>query len=210
MPKPPSPNLFSEQLIPWYVNGTLSEHEMDRVNTQVNASPALTESVNKEMRLTKLLRETSPDVSDLLGQKDRAFEQLLNKVHTRKNALPQRRVWYACAASLLVMVMVLATGAYRALLPQATMPGLNSGVMDYQTLTNAPAYTGTVLQVIFKPSITERQLEELLIENGMRILSGPTQQGVYRIALPPDAESKQYAQLLKKHNTVLWVGIEAR
>jgi hypothetical protein len=52
----------------------------------------------------------------------------------------------------------------------------------YTVTTSAPRPVGEVIRAVFAPSISVGELQAILDEAGLRIVSGPTEAGVYSLA----------------------------
>jgi outer membrane murein-binding lipoprotein Lpp len=200
---------LSEALLPWYVNGTLSETEMDRVSRDVQMQPALAKEINQEIQLAKQWRSDPYALDELLLNEETACRKLIEKlpknpvgVNRRPaNLLPKNRAIarYCIAAALIVGI------ALAGLFPRVT---LDKRAAEYQTLT-APV-GGVVLQLIFQPDTTEREMRTLMLDGEARLLGGPTPNGVYRVVLPVHIDGAHYAKRIKQHPAIRWAELEVQ
>ena len=68
------------ELIPWYVNGTLAEREMDQVSGHVASCAACAEVVKQEVSMAQRVRAQPARLEELLVRQDQAFAQLQNSL----------------------------------------------------------------------------------------------------------------------------------
>ena len=191
----------SELLLPWYVNGTLSEKEMDQVSRDAQASSDIAEQVNQEIQLAQRWREQCEPLDSLLTQESLALAQLTDKLTVNNRFARRFFIDYKTAA-----VVFLGLG----LMGLLTMLPLNEHAQDrYRTLSTGTTVTsGVVLQVIFHPETTEREMRTLMMDGNAHVLSGPTPQGIYRLELPAHIDGAQYAKRLQQHPAIRWAELE--
>jgi hypothetical protein len=74
---------------------------------------------------------------------------------------------------------------------------------NYRTVTNsAPRPQGEVIRAVFSPSITLVELQAILDEAQLKIVSGPTEAGVYSLASSSTLTVRASLALLRQHSTV--------
>jgi hypothetical protein len=74
---------------------------------------------------------------------------------------------------------------------------------NYRTVTSAaPRPRGEVIRAVFSPTITLVQLQSLLDEAQLKIVSGPTEAGVYSLASNSTLTVRSSLALLRQHATV--------
>jgi hypothetical protein len=179
-------------LLPWLVNGRLDDPERIRVEAHLAHCTACRDEYASQRRLYEVLAVDAP------------FEQLptagLKKLHrrltleaghavrtigpTRQDRLPRagrRRMGHIALGFRSIAASVIAIGVVGLL-----------GVRDwhsgpppsYFTLTSpAPQYPDAVIRAVFSPTITVKQRELLLDAAHLRIVSGPSEAGVYSLAM---------------------------
>ena len=193
-------------LLPWYVNGTLSLKERERVEAHLAACRRCQEE-ERACRLAAGAVQAAGEVAPtphpvqfqrVLARIDEAERQESERVHGARHwrvlapfrALidatprPLRGALVAQAAIILVMVGVLAWETLRSA-PQAAPPAA------YRTLSDpAPARVPVLrLRVMFSPKATERQIRELLLDVRGEITNGPSPWGVYTVEVPAGRDS---------------------
>jgi hypothetical protein len=73
----------------------------------------------------------------------------------------------------------------------------------YRTVTSAtPRPQGEVIRAVFSPTITLVELQQILDEAQLKIVSGPTEAGVYSLASSSSLTVRSSLELLCRHPTV--------
>lgn len=184
-----------EQLIPWYVNGTLNEAEMDLVNRHVGRCECCAASVEREVRFARKLRGRPEDLPELPAP-EVGWKRLANRLPK-----PQPLFGSAPAATLAAVMLVVASGAF--LVGQQLQPPA------FQTMTTPPTYQGPVIQLSFEPDVPEHTIRGVVLELGGTVIAGPTSTGVYRIGLPAGSDGAAWVARLRDRSAVRWVALEA-
>jgi Putative zinc-finger len=179
------------ELLPWYVNESLSPQESAEVESHLSACPLCQAEVARCNNLNQSVKSnpqdtwkpSAPHFAKILNNVD-AIEQ---RATTKKSAgwlanwLPWLSATPGPARFALglqgALVLALATTLlYRGLVPTD----------DYRTLSDpAPAtqITGPQIRVVFAEDITEKEMRTLLLNISSRLIAGPSSLGVYTIAL---------------------------
>lgn len=183
-----------QELIPWYVNGTLDESEMDHFSQHLKGCEDCRQEVESELAFARRYSgKAFPGFGDS-HRIDTGLSRLLERLETAGEAPPEA----GPARSRLPLVLGLAATVVVFCL--ISVLWVVPGGQIYRTLTSAPAKAeGTILQVMFEPQALERDVREVLTASGATIVSGPSAQGVYRIALPADSDEKEIIARLKHH-----------
>ena len=73
----------------------------------------------------------------------------------------------------------------------------------YRTVTSAvPRSRDETIRAVFSPTITLVELQSILHEAQLRIISGPTEAGVYSLASDSNLPVRSSLELLRRHATV--------
>ena len=73
----------------------------------------------------------------------------------------------------------------------------------YHTVTSAaPRAPDEVIRAVFSPAITLVELQAILDEAQLRIISGPTEAGVYSLAATSERPVTASLSLLRRHTSV--------
>lgn len=174
-------------LLPWLVNGRIGEADRLRIEAHLAQCADCREERAAQQRLCEVVAADAP------------FEQLpaagLAKLHRRierepaaagsptgttrsaphVRSLRRRRLALAASMAAIAVMAALAVGRY----------GAHRGVAsDYYTVTSpAPQAQGAVIRAVFSPAMTVAQLQALLDGAHLRIVSGPTEAGVYSLSM---------------------------
>jgi hypothetical protein len=74
---------------------------------------------------------------------------------------------------------------------------------EYRTVTTStPRPPDEVIRAVFAPAITLVELQDILDEAQLRIISGPTEAGVYSLAATSERPVTASLSLLRKHASV--------
>jgi hypothetical protein len=68
--------------------------------------------------------------------------------------------------------------------------------------TSAPRPPNEVIRAVFSPTVTLVELQAILDEAQLRIVSGPTEAGVYSLAANTDRPVSSSLTLLRRHSAV--------
>jgi len=168
-----------EKLLPWYVNGTLTDEERRGLEEHLKGC----EQCRKEVEYLKALRSQVKTTSDVASYGELGLKRLLSDIE--KEAQTPRRFEFsrwqpalAIAASLIIMLQSLFLYNY----------WQKSG--DITTLSG-PVHKGVVLQVSFAPDASEAQIRKVLQSVEGSIIDGPGAIGIYRVRLNMKTEKKE-------------------
>ncbi len=152
-----------EELLPFYVNGTLDPEETRHLEAALAEDASLRAELAFVQALRGVVQEERPQGLGELGER-----RLLRSIRQEKRASRLRRavVPIAIAASLLLVAQVVTIGV----LSQDEVPGVVE-----------PLGETAELQVVFTPDATEAEIRTLLFEAGATIVDGPSALGVYRL-----------------------------
>ena len=84
-----------------------------------------------------------------------------------------------------------------------TVVGPEAKSQSYHTVTNPrPHAPGEIIRAVFSPAITLIELQAILDEAQLRIVSGPTEAGVYSLAPDSNRPVSSSLALLRRHTAV--------
>jgi hypothetical protein len=201
-----------EEMVPWYVNGSLEPESRRWFETQLAAHPEL----HAELRLTEALqaqvRAAIPDVAPELG-----MDKLMRRIHAEREqtqqleqplAQPSRQppsqprraaspptLWQRISLFFERCNMTPAFAAAAAVIAiQAGVIGtllmVESGAdPEYSTFRSAGdglIVAGPLIEVAFSAEAREREIRELLVRIGGTLAGGPGQLGNYMIYVPAE------------------------
>ncbi len=156
-----------EELLPFYVNGSLDADEHQQVENHVAACG----QCRDEIALLQSLQTRVAEIDAHTAPGEFGWQRLQRDM--RKPARQTRRSWMkmALAASLLVVVV-----------QSGWLLQLSLSQNDYIP-AGAHLQQGVILQVAFRPQATASQIHQLLDAIDAEIVGGPGAAGVYRIRL---------------------------
>lgn len=181
-----------QELLPWFVNGSLNEGEQSLVDAHLEECPECRISVEELVAVAAKFSASDP--FDLAWRSDAVcsfMDQLPPKPGVVSESAwlrPTMAVFGALAIAAVLLVGLPRTDAFRTL-------SFGEHVRD------APP----VVQVVFGSDTTEKTIRDILLEDGNRVIGGPTQQGVYRVALGTSEDADVFIARLKHNPNVIFV-----
>jgi anti-sigma-K factor RskA len=177
-------------LIPWYVNGSIGEAERQRVDAHLQRCAECRYTLAGERAVYQGMN-AEPTVEYMPAASLKRLQARLDGLAAAPAAdtaadgaapeSPGRRSmpWQGLmAASVAVMALALS-----ALAADRWMQYRAHAAPNYFTVTTAAARApDEVIRAVFSPTITLVELQAILDEAGLRIISGPTEAGVYSLA----------------------------
>lgn len=192
-------------LLPWYVNETLEERDRARVAAHIGLCTNCREDLAAQRRICAAI-EAQPAIDYMPVASLKRLQARLDAQAEPASppVLPQRptqrAVWRgSMAASIAVMavaVALLAANRWAQVEAQRAQP-------NYRTVTTSvPRPHGEVIRAVFSPNITLVELQTILDEAQLRIVSGPTEAGVYSLASNSTLPVRASLALLRQHSSV--------
>jgi hypothetical protein len=181
-----SPHEQAQQLLPWYINGTLEGDERAMVEAHLSDCADCRADLVSEQALAR-------DVAALPVDVEHAWSMLSERIDAaappRRLAEPvpflRRRVaigWalggpFAAAAAVAFAVAVV---------PGARPPAGQT----YRALGSAPTAAPGNALIMFKPDARDGDLRAALTKAGARIVDGPTATGAYVVRIAPESRGQ--------------------
>jgi len=194
-------------LLPWYVNETLEEAARQRLEAHVGNCTTCREDLAAQQRICEAIAaEPALDYMPVASLKRlQARLDAQGESSAAPPAPPQLQTAYrmpwrgwmaASMAALAVSVAVFVGDRWAQVEARLTQP-------KYRTVTSsAPRPQGEVIRAVFSPTITLVELQTILDEAQLRIVSGPTEAGVYSLASNATLSVHASLALLRQHSTV--------
>lgn len=202
-------------LLPWYVNGSIGEQDSQRVDAHLAGCADCRNDLAQEQRVYRAMTaETAVEYMPAASLKrlqarldgssaaDAANRSANGAADARLGAAPGRRSmpWpRLMAASIAVMAVALSLLAADRWL---AFRGPAAQSSYYTVTTAAPRPPGEVIRAVFSPTITLVELQSILDEAQLRIVSGPTEAGVYSLAAKSGRPVSTSLALLREHAKV--------
>jgi hypothetical protein len=194
-------------LIPWYVNDTLADRERERVDAHAGVCAkcrddlAVYENIFDEIDAQPALDYVPvASLRRLRARLDVAQAAPVSAPKTAPQATRREMPWLgwmaASIGALAVAIGLLAADRWVQFADQASQP-------NYRTVTSSrPRPAGEVIRAVFSPAITLVELQNILDEAQLKIVSGPTEAGVYSLASNSSLTVRASLTLLREHATV--------
>lgn len=184
-----------KKMIPLYLNGRLSGQEKEIFEQGLKEHPDLTEELSDFQEINAVYNDLEADVpfpdpnamfNRILDKIDREEAGARQKAPVRKVVIPGLReklidffqttfmsprvAWSVAAVQIVLLAALL-----------VALPGRST----FQTLTSPGngANARQELNVIFNEDATEKDIRELMIQNGVTIVGGPSDNGLYIVAI---------------------------
>lgn len=200
-------------LLPWYVNETLAESERQRVAAHLGDCTACRDDLAAQQRICEAIAAQPAvdympvaSLKRLQAQLDAQVEsgrpQGRSQPTTPAPQHPQAagrspwRAWMAASVAGMAVALAVFSAGRWVQMERLTQP-------KYRTVTNSvPRPQGEVIRAVFSPNITLVELQAILDEAQLRIVSGPTEAGVYSLASKSTLTVRSSLALLRQHSTV--------
>lgn len=180
-----------DELLPWYVNGTLATDEQDAVASHLEHCGRCRDEV---AFLQKLRRQVKGEESQSPGEL--GFKRLQRDIKREKNAPRAMPSWWRQALAAGIVVILVQSALI-----------VNLSRQPEQITPLGARYDGVVLQLSFAPDATEIEIRKLLERIDATLVGGPSAVGVYRVRLDvePEAEKQITAAIaiLREHKGVI-------
>jgi hypothetical protein len=198
-------------LIPWYVNDSIGEHERQRVDahlqtcaqcrTELARDRLIYQGMNAEPAIEYMpalsLKRLQARLDETEAADPKGVDSDARRAGTRGGgSMPWRGLMAASIAVAALALGLIAGDRWLQLRARAAQP-------NYYTVTAAtPRPPDEVIRAVFSPNITLVELQRILDEAGLRIISGPTEAGVYSLAANSSRPVSSSLALLREHSKV--------
>ncbi len=196
------------ELLPWYVNGRLGEPDRGRVEAHLRVCGACRDEWAAQRQIYQVISaDTAVEQMPMAGLNKLRQRIERTAVTAAADSPPQqarpadgrpRRRAAAIAASLVAVTAAVSIPATLHWQAQRHV-----GPPAYYTVTAAAApQAGAVIRAVFAPTVTLSELQSLLDDAHLRIVSGPTEAGVYALAMSGPQSIDWSLRKLRGHDTV--------
>ena len=196
-------------LLPWYVNGSISASERQHVDEHLTLCTHCRDELARERWIYQNMTaenavEHMPSASlqrlqarlDGVDEAERAPDTPAAAARPRDRSMPWPGLMAASVAVLAVALSLLAAGRW-------TQYGARAGAPVYHvTTTPVPRVPNAAIRAVFSPTITLSELQSMLDEAQLRIVSGPSEAGVYSLAVNSDRPVSVSLAMLRQHAAV--------
>lgn len=195
-------------LIPWYLNATLSDQDRIRVDAHLSLCAACRDDLAVERRVFEgVTAESAIEYMPVASlnrlrarldteHADVADPEVAPLPYRRRRGLPWQGLMAASVALMAVAVGLLVADRWMQFRSEPA-------AANYHTVTSpAPRAADEAIRAVFTPTITLVELQSILDESHLRIVAGPTEAGVYSLALTRARPVNESLTLLRQHSTV--------
>ncbi len=201
------------ELIAWYVNGSIGEFDRQRVDSHLQSCAVCREDVLLEGHVYRHMAADAA-VEYIPAGSLKRLQAMLDALDTEASprdarALEQRRrgsmPWQGwLAASIAAMALALGPLAVDRWMQ------IHGRILsaNYYTVTSSQARpSAEVIRAVFSPTLTLVELQAILGEAQLKIVSGPTEAGVYSLAVNSSRPVSLSLSLLRQHTAVRFAEI---
>jgi hypothetical protein len=195
-------------LIPWYVNSSLSDQERLKVDAHIAGCAACRADLLAERQIFDRING-APTVEYMPAASLKRLQTRLDIQQSPapamdasgspgvgRSRLPKQGLKAASIAVLAISIGLLLADRWVQFRGQLTAP-------NYRTVTNSPPRArDEVIRAVFAPTITLVEMQAILEEAQLRIVSGPTEAGVYSLAANSSRPVRASLALLRQHPAV--------
>jgi hypothetical protein len=202
------------ELLPWLVNGRLSEGDCQRVEAHLRLCSACRDECGAQRRIYDVMStDTAVEQMPMAGlnrlrqrieEAERAVgldappDPACPPDARRVNAAGSFRVRTAAIAASVIAISV-ALGMPAALRWNQTR---HTSAAYYTVTTAAAQHPGEVIRAVFARTATLSELQAILDDAHLKIVSGPTEAGVYSLAMTEPQSINWSLRRLRGHDTV--------
>ncbi|GGB97103.1 hypothetical protein GCM10011352_24060 [Marinobacterium zhoushanense] len=172
-------------LLPWYVNGTLTEDERQAVEALLQRSAEARATLETLQTLqTDIKAELQEPVPGDLG-----WKRLQKSIHSQPTPIPKtqrdRPIWNRFLAAAAVLIIALQVGLLLKT-PTDTTPQLLGTKPGTEQLQDAQLY-----RLVIAPDARWSEVEALLLELNAQLVDGPSAVGVVSVAIKAPADQAE-------------------
>jgi len=181
-----------EELLPWYVNGTLGEADRAWFEQHLAEHPEAREELAWHQALQAQVRQDVPAVAHTVG-----LARTLHLIRGDRPTLAERVTGFFASLGMRpglalagVALMAVQGGLIYQLLPPA-----DDDTVPIRTVNPTPGTTGPLLTLHFAPGAREVDIRLALVAVQGNLTAGPSPQGDYTVQVPPGTEAASVEQL---------------
>lgn len=184
------------ELIPWVVNGRAGEAEQRALLTHTEDCVECREELERHRKLQRHMRGTD----EVIAAPNASWQKLLARIDTQPDPAlvkhkQRQRPWLVAALWLQLVAIAALAGA---LFSSTTRP-------EYTTLST-PRTTAkhSAVRVVFAPDASVSEVNQLLRRADCDIIAGPSEAGVYTLALANGGNVDHAIATLREHSQVVF------
>jgi hypothetical protein len=196
------------ELIPWYVNARIGDADRPRVDAHLRDCAECRGELQLQRQVHAAIT-ADPGIEYMPTASLKRLQARLDGLDAAPDAAraggadgpAQRSMRWGRSMAASIAVMALAIGILAAGL--WTRYQVHARPLDYFTVTTAAAHPSQeVIRAVFAPATTLVELQSILAEAQLRIISGPSEAGVYSLAANSSLSVSASLGLLRTHAAV--------
>ncbi len=171
------------ELIPWYVNGSLSEGEVERIERLGEKHPELAAEIDRQAALAVGVCELDvPSTTDDAGKSWDALRSRIEAENAARAPIVEARPWWAGWVPSFQNGLALAGVSCAAMIVALVALGPEQELVDdgFRTLTTAPESEGAVIKFQSAADLEQSVVAEIVARYNLKLIGEPTSPGVYR------------------------------
>ncbi len=190
------------ELIPWYLNGTLDESARRRFDQHLPTCQRCRADLDLDRAVqSRMARQPAVDYIPVASLKllNAQLDELQSGTthHRARPAAPRHRLRRHLAVAASIVVFAVALGVV--MVARMAGPGYLE-LPSYRTVTTARAKPPQeTIRAVFAPAMTLSELQTLLSDAQLRIVAGPTEAGVYSLAPTATLATASSLEILRRH-----------
>ena len=197
----------ARDLIPWYVNGTLSADERAAVDHYASTSNAFRQAIKEERRLMSAMLARDDQATSDQSQWERLAGRItMPEAQNTAPAAKKRRVALRWPA---LRVIGLGSGVVALLAVVILLRPASPDDATFRTLTTESLATG-VLRVKPVADVTPEQLNALFEIEGLTLVDGPSPTGIYTLQPAQDTPLAEAAARLTSAPQIAFVAVRTQ
>jgi len=176
----------AQELLPWFLNGTLDADESGQVEQHLHTCAAC----RSELQCLRELQSAYVE-SDLAPAAEAAFGRLLPRLappapadRRRASGAGAGAAWPGLFPVWLKIALAAQFGVIFALGWAVLQPERSASAFHVLSAPGAPAHVAGDLVVVFDPAAPQREVERILLRAGARVVDGPTSSNGWVLAVP--------------------------
>jgi hypothetical protein len=178
----------SRNLIAWYLNGTLTGADRERVEAALRADHEASEMLTWERMVRSAVREDP----EFAVAADHGLARVMQRIRAEAKPVSSRRGWYGWFGDLLARftgptALALACGVvavqFAVIVQIWPGKGATEGYSNERSVPGRSQKLDSFLRISFRPDAREDNLRSLLREVHAEVVAGPSQIGDYYIVV---------------------------
>jgi hypothetical protein len=185
------------ELIPWYVNARIGDGERQRVDAHLRVCAACRGELQLQQQVHAAMT-ADPGVEYIPAASLKRLNERLDALQADPDRPTRRSIRWGQSMAASIVLMAAALGILGAGL-WTHFQNRGSAAAYYTVSSPVPHAPQEVIRAVFAPATTLTELQAMLDEAQLRIVSGPTEAGVYSLAANSKRSVSSSLALLRAH-----------